>query len=600
MKYSKRTLGLIILVGLLIPIGAHVVFFKVWNRCDGECYQINQTYEFGVGSYPRMTQVDDLLLVAYSNGSFVLDGINLSTTTRLGPRVVISSGINPERSTLFYSQDLDLVICVFNHDNAASCGIAWVSKSQVLNTSAWNIQYAILGPVFKDFFHIGLWEPYLAPYNSTTFLLYVSNQTLYDPDNPIDVEHYSFTLEGYEVVQKIDIYWTTWNGTGFETSHCGVASQTLLGGPIHYKDGMASAVLVAENATHKDYLMTFEAFAPPSKISRITMVKLQISPTGVQTLWRREITHIVESAPFITSLNGTLINSFKHQPILGPENIGFIGLKADQKTYSNPIYLKTDVFGWPSVATDDQDHLWVAGTNRTNGRITLLELSLDFIWDTYAPPYNFVLLHQVLGLFLLCLSSLFLFQQSIFHPNHFFETLTNQKITPSSFLPLTFFTLLSGFGFASFTHFESFDLLFPIACALVLLLWIYYGCFSYLLGRLLKLKTRFLKTLEFTQYFFIPLIVFFFALNALLSIYGPEMLWYFITIALADPSTLLIAGIIVGIFLVWFIVLALIGISTNFQTSLKKAGLILLIPLSLLILVLYWLVSTYLLTLFPL
>ncbi len=600
MKFSRQTLGLLILMGLLISLGLHVAILKLWNRCDGECYQINQSYEFGTGSYPRMTQVDDLLLVAYSNGSFVLDGINLSTTARIGPKVIISSGINPDRFTLFYSQDLGLLICVFNHDNAASCGIAWVPKSQILNISAWNIQYSIVGPVYKDFFHIGLWEPYLAPYNSTTFLLYVSNQTLYDPENPIDVEHYSFTLEGYEVVQRIEIYWTKWNGTAFKTAHCGVASQTLPGGPIHYKDGMASSVLIAGNATHKDYLMTFEAFAPPAKIARITMVKLQISPTGVQTLWRREITHIVETAPFITSLNGTFIASFKHHPLIGQENIGFIGLKADQETYSKPIYLNTDLFGWPSITTDDEHRLWVAGTNRTNGKVTILELNLDFIWEEQAPPYDFILLHQVVGLFLIFLYSIFLFKRSILHPTQFFKTLEGQKTTASSFLPIVSFTLLSGFGFASFTHFEYFDLIFPISCGLVLFLWFYYGCFSYLLGRLLKLNARFLKTLKFTQYFFIPLVVFFLALNAVLSILGPEMLWFYITIALTDSSALIIAGIIIGIFLVWFIVLALISISTNFQTSLRKAGLILLISISLLILLLYWLINTYILTLFPL
>ena len=600
MKVSRRTLGLIILVGLLIPIGVHVFLLKVWNRCDGECYQINQTYEFGVGSHPRMTQVDDLLLVAYYNGSFVLDGINLTTTARIGPEVIISNGINPERPMLYYSQDLGILICVFNHDDAASCGIAWVPKSQILNSSAWNVQYSIVGPVYKDFFHIGLWEPYLAPYNSTTFLLYVSNQTLYDPEHPIDVEHYSYTLEGYEVVQKTEIYWTNWNGTGFETSHCGVASQTLAGDPIHHKDGMASSVLIAGNATHKDYLMTFEAFAPPAKIPRITMVKLQISPAGVQTLWRREITHFFETAPIITSLNGTFITSFKHHPFIDQDNIGFIGLKADQTTYSKPIYLNSDLFGWPSVAVVDDQRLWVTGTNRTTGKVAFFEINLELFWEDHAFPHSIVLFHQVVALFLLFLSSLFLFNQSIFHPKPFFKNLTTQKITPSSFLPIASFTLLSGFGFASFTHFESFDLMFSIACALVLFLWIYYGCFSYLLGRLLKLNARFFKTLVFTQYFFIPLMMFFLALNAVLTLFGPEILWTYIFFALANPFAFIIAGIIVGIFLAWFIFLARIGISTNFETSLRKTGLIFLIPILLLILLLYWLVSTYLLTLIPL
>jgi len=315
-------------------------------------------------------------------------------------------------------------------------------------------------------------------------------------------------------------------------------------------------------------------------------------------VWRREITHYFESAPSITSLNGTFITSFKHHPFIAQENIGFIGLKADETTYSKPIYLKSDLFGWPSVVVVDDQRLWVAGTNRTTGKVAFLEINLEFFWEDRALPHNIVLFHQVVALFLLFLSVLFLFNQSIFHPNPFFKNLTTQKITPSSFLPITSFTLLSGFGFASLVHFESFDPFFPIACGLVLLLWIYYDCFSYLLGRLLKLNARFLKTLVFTQYFFIPLMIFFLALNAILTLFGPEMLWTYIFFALANPYAFIIAGIIVGIFSAWFIFLARIGISTNFQTSLKKTGLIILIPVLLLSLLLYWLIDTYFLTLF--
>jgi hypothetical protein len=328
-----------------------------------------------------MAQIDDQLLVAYSNGSFVLDGIDLNTQNHLGPIKIIPEGINPERSTLLYSEDLEMLICVFNHDQAASCGIAWASKENIFDPEMWEVQYSIVGPVYKDFIDIGLWEPYIAYYNSTTFLLYFSNQTLFDPVNPIDSEGYSFTLGEYEVVQKVEIYWVTWNGTGFETSYCGAASYDLPGGPIFYKDGMASSVLVADGGAWKEYIMTFEAFEPPKKIPRVTMVKLNISDAGVHTEWRREITDELGGAPFITYQNNVYVTSHRHHYDNGGTNIGFMGMKQDQQTYSKPMYLTNNLFGWPSVFTDHDDNLWLAGEDETTGIVTLLNLTLYYIWE---------------------------------------------------------------------------------------------------------------------------------------------------------------------------------------------------------------------------
>ncbi|MHA1683077.1 MAG: hypothetical protein ACTSUE_19215 [Promethearchaeota archaeon] len=365
---------------LIISTGFGVFLWYKGPECDGQCYEISRSYTFGAGGYPRMAQVDDLLLVAYCNGSVVLDGINLTTGERVGPVNIISPPFDPARATLHYSAALDLVFCVYNHNQAAACGIAWVHPADVLNGSAWSRQDNVIGPVFQEFFHIGVWEPFIAPYNDTTLLLYVSNQTIFDPANPIDVNNYSFPLDGYEVVQKIDIFWIQWNGTGFDAIHCGVASENMEGGPIHFKDGMASSVKVWENQTHKEYLMTFEAFIPPDYQILVTMVKIRVSQAGVETLWRREITGGPDGAPFMTALDDIYVTSFRHWHFDGTNRIGFIGLKTDQNMYSQPIYLKQGIFGWPSIMGDSSNNLWLAGENETTGTVIIQQLNLHFNW----------------------------------------------------------------------------------------------------------------------------------------------------------------------------------------------------------------------------
>lgn len=358
--------------------------FITWYKgpyCDGTCYTIDQAFDFEPGGYPRMTQVADLLLVAYSNGGFALDGINLTSGAQLGARTIIPPGINAERATLHYAEALDKVLCVYNHDAAAACGIAWAPRADVLNASTWQRQDNLVGPVYQEFRHVGLWEPYLAPYNDTTFLLYFSNQTVYDSAHPIEATGYSFPLEGYQVVQKIDIYWVQWNGTGFDARYCGAASHDLPGGAIHYKDGMASSVLVGGNETCKDYIMTFEQFKPPTYDINIAMVKIRVSEAGVQTLWRRDIPNSSGGAPFLARLgDGTIVTSFRHGHHDGTDRIAFVAMTADHVSYSQPVYLQAGVFGWPSVLADSEGQLWLAGERPDPWQVTIARLSFTFNW----------------------------------------------------------------------------------------------------------------------------------------------------------------------------------------------------------------------------
>ncbi len=371
-------------VACFLAANAFTVYY-IWYKgpyCEGKCYVVNQSFDFLGGSYPRMTQAGELLLVAYSEGHFVLDGVNLTSGAQLGVHVIIPYGIDAARSTLHYAESLDLVICVYNHDAAASCGIAWVQRASVLNASAWQRRDNLVGPVFKDYFHVGLWEPYLAPYNDTAFLLYYSNQTLFDPAHPIEPSGYSFLLEGYLVVQKIDICWVQWNGTGFNARYCGAASHDIPGGPIHYKDGMASSVLVGGNETCKDYLMTFEQVKPPSYDIDIAMVKLRVSEAGVQTLWRRDVPNSAGGAPFLARVaDGTFVTSFRYfYPGDGTDRIAFVAMAADQVTYSQPIVLSAGVFGWPSIVADSAGRLWLAGEKENPWTVTVMQLTMDFNW----------------------------------------------------------------------------------------------------------------------------------------------------------------------------------------------------------------------------
>ncbi len=351
--------------------------------CDGTCYTIHESIEFGPGGYPRVAQVDDLLLVAYSNGSFVLDGVNMTNGQCLGPRVIIPPSIDPARATLHHAEALGHLLCVYNHDQAAAVGIAWAAEDEVLNASAWSRQDGIVIITHtKEFFHVGVWEPYLAPYNDTDFLLYVSNQTVFDPLQPIDVNNYSFPLEGFRVVQKIDVFRLHWNGSGFDVSFLGTVSEDLPGGPVHYKDGMASSVLVSGNVTCKEYVMTFESFLLDGDGYKIvvTMVKFQATDSGMHTLWRRDMEDNEGGAPF-TIRQGEVFVTSRRSWLKQTERIAFQGLKNDETTTSRPIFLKAGLYGWPSVFTDSSENLWLAAENATSGRITVQRVSLDWNWN---------------------------------------------------------------------------------------------------------------------------------------------------------------------------------------------------------------------------
>lgn len=381
---GMRKVLAMVLVACCLATNALITWYK-GPHCDGQCYTVNRSFDLGPGGYPRMAQVDDLLLIACSTDSFVLDGINLTSGTRLGPRTIIAPGINPARATLHYAEALDMVLCVYNHAAAASCGIAWARRADALNASSWQRRDDLVGPVYQAFGDIGLWEPYLAPYNDTTFLLYYSNQTVFDPVHPIEPTGYYFELLGYHVVQKIDICWVQWNGTSFNARYCGAASHDMPGGPVHYKDGMASSVLVGGNETCKEYLMTFEQFKPPTYDISIAMVKIRVSEAGVQTLWRREIPNSRGGAPFIARIrDGTFVTSFRHEHLAdGKQRIAFIAMASDQGSYSQPVYLRAGIFGWPSVFADRDGWLWLAGEGLDPWHVTVQQLSFDFNWHLF-------------------------------------------------------------------------------------------------------------------------------------------------------------------------------------------------------------------------
>lgn len=381
-RTRKRRLAVIAIAGACLATTLGVLPWVV-APCNGRCYTVRQTVELGRGGYPRMAQVNDLLLTAYTNGSFVLDGVNLTSGVRVGPRVIIGPACDPARATLRYAPALDCLLCVFNHDAAAAIGIAWAPRARCLDPAAWTVQYHLVGPVTKEFFHVGLWEPYLAEFNATTFLLYFSNQTIFDPAAPLDATGYWYELEGHRVVQRVEVVWSTWNGTGFTARPCGAASADLPGGPVHYKDGMASSTRVGGNETHPEYLMTFEEFKPPAKSLHVALVRLRVSAAGVETLWRRTITTGFGGAPFITTsgtdASGPHVASFHHNG-WDRDSIGFVGLARGTLASSTPVYLSEPVFGWPSVYTDARGRVWVAGTHTTTGRIVLLRLEFAFRW----------------------------------------------------------------------------------------------------------------------------------------------------------------------------------------------------------------------------
>ncbi|MBD3352926.1 MAG: hypothetical protein GF364_15700 [Candidatus Lokiarchaeota archaeon] len=147
---------------------------------------------------------------------------------------------------------------------------------------------------------------------------------------------------------------------------------------------MASSVIVSQNSTHTDYLMTFEAFPPPDKSPIITMVKISVSDNGMETKWRRQISNLCESAPFISQWGSYYVTSNRH--IYNGRNvICFIGMKEDESTLSKPIYLDPalDLFGWPSIYTDSDDNLWLAAEHQATGAVKVFNLELNLIKIIY-------------------------------------------------------------------------------------------------------------------------------------------------------------------------------------------------------------------------
>ncbi|HME55542.1 MAG TPA: hypothetical protein VKM55_25275 [Candidatus Lokiarchaeia archaeon] len=344
---------------------------------------VQHQHVFTTGWYPRMLQLGNALLVAYFNGSVVLGGVNLTTGVVNPPKTIIPGG---DRPMLLHDPVARRVMCVFNYNgygNGAGIGIAYANDTQWQNTGAWVIQHGLVGPIVQANDLIGVWEPYIASFDDATgrFLLFFSNQTSFNASRPIDDGGYYFTQEGFAVNQQIDVKWMTWNGTGFVSSDAGVVSNDIDGKNIHYKDGMASAVLVDETAMSKSFIVTFESF-PRGQPSSIAAVRITVSlSAGVVSEWRRVVTNDNSVAPFIARWKDGYAVSYRHDFETPKEVLGLVGVSSDGVAISLPVHAVDCPSVWPSLYTLDNGSLWVAGgSNTTSNLIIAAQIAPSFQW----------------------------------------------------------------------------------------------------------------------------------------------------------------------------------------------------------------------------
>ncbi|NVM53489.1 MAG: YIP1 family protein [Candidatus Helarchaeota archaeon] len=195
------------------------------------------------------------------------------------------------------------------------------------------------------------------------------------------------------------------------------------------------------------------------------------------------------------------------------------------------------------------------------------------------------------------LNSAHAFNQSIIKPGKFFENLKEKEFKAYSFFPILLITLIMALTYSFFNYLESFKVVFGGFMIVGLGSWFYFGGSFYVFGRLLGGKSSFLKTLEFTQYLYIPFLI---ASMVLFGIFGisPEILWYYIIGAILYPTNLIVLLVVFIIILSWMFILGLLLISKNFEISLKRSALILIIPIIILLLILYFILTEYFAELF--
>jgi len=189
------------------------------------------------------------------------------------------------------------------------------------------------------------------------------------------------------------------------------------------------------------------------------------------------------------------------------------------------------------------------------------------------------------------------FKQSVFNPRQHFTNLQEDEFTGKqihfySFTPLFGMVPIIAFAFAAFNYLEYFDLLFPLFFGTLFLGWLYFSGIFYLIGLLFKSKAGFLRTLQYTQYLFVPIFIFTIALFGVYSIFGPELVWFYLVRSLIYSPPLIIALILLGILISWLVIIGLIGIIKT-QVKWWKAPIMLFIPILILLPIVYYILDSY-------
>ncbi|MHA1266860.1 MAG: YIP1 family protein [Candidatus Helarchaeota archaeon] len=183
-------------------------------------------------------------------------------------------------------------------------------------------------------------------------------------------------------------------------------------------------------------------------------------------------------------------------------------------------------------------------------------------------------------------------KHAVFNPRQFFRELSNNHPTPISFVPIFGMTLVAALAFTSINYFEYFSTLFFFTWGIFLLLWSYFSSMIYLFGLLFKNRVGFVQTFRYTQYFFLPIFIYSIVLFGINSIFGPEIVWYYLSRSLIYSTPLIIAFVLIGILLCWLAGLAIIGVK-SLGVSWWKTITILIIPLLIFTFVIYYIIDTY-------
>ncbi|MHA1253876.1 MAG: Yip1 family protein, partial [Candidatus Helarchaeota archaeon] len=185
------------------------------------------------------------------------------------------------------------------------------------------------------------------------------------------------------------------------------------------------------------------------------------------------------------------------------------------------------------------------------------------------------------------------FQKILLIPHKYLKSLNDEKVKFISFSPIIILIPLISLSICIFNYFGSALLLFLFTTFIILILWFYFSGIFYILGRLLKGNSSFLKTLEFTQYIFIPFYIVSLASLIIYGIFTPEFQWYYIMMALIDQNILIWIVIIIMILFIWSFIIGIISIIKNFKLSFWKALIISIIPIIGLIIIIYFIFDLY-------